>query len=62
MLFRSLASIAVDHGYERFEWWVLDWNEPALNVYRKLGAESMDEWTVQRLSDASLRALANRRR
>lgn len=61
-LMAELASIAVDHGYERFEWWVLDWNEPALNVYRKLGAESMDEWTVQRLSDASLRALANRRR
>lgn len=61
-LMAELASIAVEHGYERFEWWVLDWNEPAINVYRGLGAESMSEWTVQRLSGDALRALAARRR
>ena len=32
------------------EWWVLDWNEPAINFYRGLGAVPMDEWTVQRLT------------
>ena len=61
-LMAELASIAVEHGYQRFEWWVLDWNEPAINVYRRLGAEAMEEWTVQRLSGAPLRALAERRR
>ena len=59
-LMAELASIAVEHGYQRFEWWVLDWNEPAINVYKRLGAESMDEWTVQRLSGNALRALAAR--
>ena len=61
-LMAELASIAVEHGYQRFEWWVLDWNEPAINVYKRLGAESMDEWTVQRLSGDALRALAARAR
>lgn len=61
-LMAELASIAVEHGYQRFEWWVLDWNEPAINVYRRLGAEAMHEWTVQRLSGAPLQALAERRR
>ena len=59
-LMAELARIAVERGYQRFEWWVLDWNEPAINVYRKLGAEPMDEWTVQRLSGDALRALASR--
>ena len=61
-LMAELATIAVEHGYQRFEWWVLDWNEPAINVYRRLGAEAMQEWTVQRLSGAPLQALAERRR
>ena len=61
-LMAELASIAVERGYQRFEWWVLDWNEPAINVYRRLGAESMDEWTVQRMSGDALRALAARAR
>ena len=61
-LMAELASIAVQRGYQRFEWWVLDWNEPAIGVYRALGAEAMAEWTVQRLSGEALRALANRRR
>ncbi|WP_328518424.1 GNAT family N-acetyltransferase [Actinoplanes oblitus] len=33
------------HGYERFEWWVLAWNEPAIGFYRALGAELLDDWT-----------------
>ena len=61
-LMAELAHIAVERGYQRFEWWVLDWNTAAIDVYRKLGAEAMHEWTVQRLTGASLRALAQRRR
>jgi GNAT superfamily N-acetyltransferase len=58
-LLRHLARIAVDRGCARFEWSVLDWNEPALAFYRKLGAVPMDEWTVQRVSGDALRALAS---
>jgi GNAT superfamily N-acetyltransferase len=57
-LLRHLARIAVERGCARFEWSVLDWNEPARAFYRKLGAVPMDEWTVQRVSGDALRALA----
>lgn len=57
-LLAHLARIAVDRGYGRMEWSVLDWNELALRVYRAVGARAMDEWTVHRLSGDSLRALA----
>lgn len=57
-LLSSLARIAVESGYGRFEWWVLDWNTPAIDFYRSLGAEPMDEWTVQRVSGEALRRLA----
>ncbi|MCK1797393.1 GNAT family N-acetyltransferase [Streptomyces sp. XM4193] len=59
-LLAALAQICEAHGYERFEWWVLDWNEPSIGFYKSLGAEPMDEWTVFRLSGAPLRALAAR--
>ena len=42
----ELARICVDRGYARLEWWVLDWNTPAIDFYRSLGARAMDEWTV----------------
>lgn len=58
-LLRHLARIALDRGCARFEWAVLDWNEPALAFYRKLGAVPMDEWTVQRVSGEALVALAS---
>ena len=57
-LLRHLARIALDRGCARFEWAVLDWNEPALAFYRKLGAVPLDEWTVQRVSGAALVELA----
>jgi GNAT superfamily N-acetyltransferase len=57
-LLQELARIAVDRGYGRFEWWVLDWNQPALDFYRSIGAVPMDEWTVQRVSGDALRRLA----
>ncbi len=54
-----LAQLAVARGCGRFEWWVLDWNQPAIDFYRRLGAEPMSEWTVQRVSGAALDRLAN---
>lgn len=57
-LMSELARICLDRGYARLEWWVLDWNEPALDFYDSLGAQPMDEWTVHRMTGAALQALA----
>ena len=57
-LLAALAALCVDRGYERFEWWVLDWNEPAIGVYKSLGAEFLDEWRICRLSGTPLAELA----
>jgi len=57
-LMSYLARLAVRRNCARFEWSVLDWNQPALDFYRKLGATGQDEWTVQRLEGAALKALA----
>ncbi|GAA2465420.1 GNAT family N-acetyltransferase [Streptomyces macrosporus] len=59
-LLAELARLCVERGYERFEWWVLNWNEPSIGFYKSLGAEPMDEWTVFRLSGEPLRTLAAR--
>jgi GNAT superfamily N-acetyltransferase len=59
-LLAELAATCVRRGYGRLEWWVLDWNEPAMNFYRSIGAEPMSEWTVQRLSGTALAELAGR--
>mgnify|MGYP003576156298 CR=1 FL=1 len=53
-----LARLALERGYGRFEWSVLDWNAPAIGFYRSLGAGPMDGWTVQRVSGDALRMLA----
>ena len=53
-----LAQIAVERDCGRFEWSVLDWNAPAIDFYRGLGALGMDDWTVQRVSGDALRSLA----
>jgi GNAT superfamily N-acetyltransferase len=53
-----LAQLALERDYARLEWWVLDWNSPAIKFYRALGAKAMDEWTVQRIDGAALVALA----
>lgn len=53
-----LARLAVQRGCGRLEWWVLDWNNPAIGFYRKLGAASMDDWTVYRLTGEPLERLA----
>ena len=59
-LLRHLAAIAVDRGCTRFEWAVLDWNEKAISFYKSMGAEPMDEWTVNRVSGDALTKLAGR--
>lgn len=59
-LLKALAGIAIDRDCARFEWWVLDWNTPAIDFYRAKGAVAQDEWTVQRVSGDALRALAGR--
>ena len=58
-LMSALARLCVQRGYGRFEWSVLDWNEPALKFYGLLGAKPQSEWTVQRLTGAPLAALAD---
>lgn len=57
-LLRTLARIATDRGYGRFEWWALDWNEPAIRFYKSIGAEAMDAWTVYRVTGHALDELA----
>jgi hypothetical protein len=57
-LLTSLAGLAVDRGYARLEWAVLDWNQPAIDFYRSMGAVAQDAWTVYRLSGGALAAAA----
>ncbi len=59
-LLARLARRCVDEGLTRLEWWVLDWNTPALGFYANLGAVPQDDWTVQRLSGTALVRLAQR--
>jgi GNAT superfamily N-acetyltransferase len=54
-----LAQIARDRGCGRMEWAVLNWNEPAIEFYHKLGAKPMDEWTVYRLTGDEINRLAD---
>jgi len=58
-LLRQLARIAVERGYGRIEWSVLDWNETAIRFYRSISARAMDEWTVYRLTGDAITRLAN---
>jgi len=57
-LLRHLAGIAVERGCARFEWSVLDWNAPAIGLYRAMGAVGMEGWTVQRVEGEALRRMA----
>lgn len=57
-LLSRLARIALDRGCGRFEWSVLDWNEPAIGFYKRLGAVAMNDWTVYRVTDSALERLA----
>lgn len=57
-LITYLAKLTLERGYERLEWQVLDWNEPARQFYRSLGARAMSEWITKRVSDDSLEKMA----
>lgn len=57
-LLKYLAHLAVERECGRFEWSVLDWNKPAIDFYKSLGAVAMDEWTVYRVSGDALAKLA----
>ncbi|MBH1992532.1 MAG: GNAT family N-acetyltransferase [Sphingomonadaceae bacterium] len=57
-LLARLAALAIERDCARLEWSVLDWNAPAIALYRAIGAQPMDEWTVQRVDGAALVALA----
>lgn len=56
-LITRLAQLAVERGCGRLEWSCLDWNQPSIDFYRSLGARSMDEWTVFRVTGDTLSAL-----
>lgn len=58
-LLARLAALVVEHNYGRLEWAVLDWNEPAIEFYKSLGARLMDEWIVNRLTGEKLHKLAD---
>ena len=57
-LLEHLAGLVVELGWGRLEWSVLDWNEPSIAFYKKMGANAMDEWTVFRLTGKALETLA----
>lgn len=57
-LLKKLASIAVERGCGRLEWWCLDWNKQSIDFYLSLGAEPMSDWTVYRLAGDTLLDLA----
>lgn len=58
-LMRVLAKRCVDEGLARFEWSVLDWNEPSITFYHRIGAIALDEWTRYRLSNDALATFAH---
>ena len=57
-LLKYLARVAVERNCGRMEWICLDWNKPAIEVYRSIGAVPMDEWTVQRMDESVLTRFA----
>jgi GNAT superfamily N-acetyltransferase len=59
-LIAHLAKITVARGYARLEWAALDWNEPALNFYEKIGALRLDDWVLHRLDGARLARVAGK--
>jgi GNAT superfamily N-acetyltransferase len=57
-LFRAVARVGLERNCGRFEWTALNWNEKALEFYRKLGAQTMNEWVLLRLDASGLQKLA----
>lgn len=60
-LLTHLARVAVERGCGRMEWAVLDWNEPAIRFYTRIGAQRMDDWTLYRLTGDALATVASGR-
>src|SRR5436309_15390176 len=60
-LLAHVAGVAVARQCHRMEWAVLDWNEPAIGFYRRVGARAMDDWTIVRLTGDALGTLAKSR-
>ena len=58
-LLRELARLAIQRNCGRLEWTVLDWNEPAIGFYRKIGAVPMNDWTINRVTGDALHKLAS---
>jgi len=58
-LLRRLAQIAIERNCGRLEWQVLDWNQPSIEFYRKLGAAPQDQWTTFRLTGEAMAKLAS---
>ena len=57
-ILKKLASIAIERGCGRLEWWCLDWNKPSIDFYLSLDAEQMTDWTVYRIAGDTLAQLA----
>ncbi|PZV18203.1 MAG: GNAT family N-acetyltransferase [Pseudanabaena sp.] len=57
-LISNIAQIAIERGYGRFEWSVLEWNEPAITFYKRIGAEILPDWRICRVTDDALERLA----
>lgn len=58
-ILKKLASIAVERGCGRLEWWCLDWNKPSIDFYLSLGAKPMSDWTVYSITGDTLKELAD---
>jgi GNAT superfamily N-acetyltransferase len=58
LVMEHLANIALERGHVRLDWVALDWNEPALNFYEKLGARRLDDWLIHRLEKEGIKRLA----
>ena len=58
-LLKKLASVAVERGCGRLEWWCLDWNKSSIDFYRSMGAEPMEDWTVYRMAGETLKEMAD---
>lgn len=59
-ILKKLASIAVERGCGRLDWWCLDWNKPSIDFYLSLGAKPMSDWTVYRITGDTLSSLAEK--
>jgi GNAT superfamily N-acetyltransferase len=60
LVLAHLAALAVERGYNRVDWCALNWNEPALNFYKRIGAVPLDEWQMLRLEGEALAELSRR--